>query len=119
MPPPVDASGAPAKTVLPVAHDALLARLHSRSSGATPHWSLCRSRSKRRARLCSIYFSMLVIQLINASMYLVPNVCNLYKDCRAGQLVDWAGVSSGVSKLKHSCVHCISMQLCSLHTHAL
>ncbi len=50
-------------------------------------------RSRRRARLCGIYFSLLGIQLVNAAMYVVPNVCEVHKLCRNGQLVDWSGVS--------------------------
>ena len=34
-----------------------------------------------------------MIQLVNASFYLVPNVCALHETCRTGQLIDWAGVS--------------------------
>ena len=50
-------------------------------------------RSRRRARLSSIYFALLMIQLINASMYLVPNACVLDEGCYEGPLVNWAGVS--------------------------
>ena len=66
----------------------LLTFVHSRM---TPVASC--HRSKRRARLCGIYYVLLVLQLVDATMYLVPNVCGLYEDCRAGALVDWSGVS--------------------------
>ena len=67
-------------------------RTHSVGSFVNPFGSHPR-RSQRRARLCGLYFALLVIQLINASFYLVPNVCNFWAQCREGQLVDWAGVS--------------------------
>ena len=67
-------------------------------------------RSLRRARLCGTYFALLVIQLLNASMYLVPNVCVLHKNCRAGPLVNWAGVSTDVQKPQQIAV---SFALCA------
>ena len=37
---------------------------------------------------------LLVIQLINAFMFLVPNLCDFSAQCRNGELINWTGVSS-------------------------
>ena len=49
-------------------------------------------RSRRRARLCALYFALLVVQLVNAIFYLAPNAYVLRGSCRwYSGLVDVSG----------------------------
>ena len=50
-------------------------------------------RSRRRARLSAVYFALLVVQLVNAIFYLLPNVYSLAGPCRwYSAVVDVSGV---------------------------
>ena len=66
-------------------------------------------RSRRRARLSGIYFALLALQMINASMYLVPNACALAVACSATQLIDWAGVRPLLAIFDVLCTLCLAI----------
>ena len=49
-------------------------------------------RSRRRARLSALYFALLVVQLLNAVFYLLPNAYSLGGSCPwYGAVVDVSG----------------------------
>ena len=55
--------------------------------------AMCMTRSRRRARLSSLYFVLLVVQLVNACVYLIPNAYVLGGQCRWYEpIIQWCGV---------------------------